>query len=963
MPRRSDYEPLHDSDEHNSEYAQRPLKESLQRLRSRKASYYDVKWAMPDVKDKVEREDKVKAPTIPIQFVKVLNPIKFRGLNPEAGVDYTVASEPELITVEEDGKTIQYFPAVSMHPETGKPQSFRVVVMDELPKSDITLLESGVLSSDMNDYEFKGRNSGGGNFIGEYGGQYRFRYILAKDLVGNKPNPDLVRGKIILFKQDAHAKTDKDGNPKRDDDGNIIGLRINNDKNIVEYAAGTMKNFYGGDSAATTFLASKPTNNAVAMPDRTGHDTYVASIFKGDEYQQAQDLFRDIIRLHGKTPKPTDKRKRFVGSFNRSWFRFGLLDPETGKCRFQNYETCAAVALLMGDFDIHAGNLMVLAPRDADGNFLRDETGELLKDEDGTIGILVGIDHAGAMRNLTDEVNMDKFRFFMGKLRGSNSSNFAMQPTNHHREIPRSMRVSEKYAAVLERIGKTDINLAYAKIDKIMDRISARLGVKPIMEFGRRMDADIKGELRKLKNSKNELIYPDDKEYNNIKAGKYTVGNSPANEDIIKRQVVDIIRKFWKAKTLARQKSLQQLAVDMKVSLCIKKENGKFVLDKNSAFSLEKILLEHPEYITNNKYHFRGEGQKGFSAFMTSPFHKSILLDLAQQGSKNAALETLRKSLGEGAINQANSNYSITFYRSENERKATPPVPAGVYNIVVSGPVFQNSIYYNKHKNSTPTLSTKNIDARKGLKPGEYSLNFVASDTPGIKGMYIEQFNEKMEYTISAHRLPAELNNRYIFSAVFIKHCNKDLLSADPGIERTLRRLSARVTLTDNDELDLSKLNDEEVNYLKDLLTCDKGLDGDAAKNAFFNDIADEMRDAYKHATTQIIVLDNDEEVVIPSQAYLDFAEKQCESMMLRNGPATVIDILPDARLNGPEHKYNVKNPLLAQAYMLVCAKRGWSFNNETNVPTFSMEALTTGGQLLRDYDKAHQLPPSISVK
>ena len=966
MPNPSDYEPLNNDDgEPNSDvYDSRTVQKSKERMHNRKPSYFDPAKAADKPKPA-----KVKPSSNPITFVKVTDPQKFRGMNPVEGEDYEKTTEPEVISgVGENGEPIQYFNAVSMHPGTGKHQSFRVLILPEVPTSDIALLKSGVLSSDMNDYEYKGKNSGGGNYIGKYGGQYRFRYVTAKDLDNGKPNADMVRSKTILFKQDAHVKKDFRGNPKKDKDNNPI-VRINNDKNIIEYAAGAMKNYYGGDSAATTFLASKPSEDG-SKPgtDLSGANTYAASIFKGDEHQIAQDLFRDITRLNGGTPKPDDQRKRFAGSLNRTWFRNGLLDPETGKCRFHNFETCGGVALAVGDFDIHSGNLMVLAERDENGDFLIDPaTGKIKCDAEGKIGILVNIDHAGSYRNLSDEVHMDKFRFFMGKMRGSNSGNFTMQPTNHHREIPRLMRVSEVYAAELDRMGKKDINLAYEEIDQILNNITSKLGVKPIMEFGRRMDCDVKGELRKLKDKSGQPIYKDNKVYERIKAGAYTVGNSPDNDQVVKEHVTEIIRKFWKAKTLARQQSMRELAVDMKVSLCIKKENGKFVLDPNSSFSLEKILLEHPDYITNNKFHFRGEGQKGFSAFMTSPFHKSILLDLAQQGSKTAALDTLRKSLGANVISQNNSNYSITFYRNENDRKATPPVPVGVYNIVVSAPVFKGSIYYDKFKKSAPTISTKAINTKTGLKPGEYSLNFIASETPGIKGLYIERYTENLEYQISAHRLPPELNTRYIFSNVLQTQINQDLLSADPGIDRTLRRISAKIQVTEMG-LDRSKLSTADQEYLSEVLTGSKDFVGSRFEEIQTRDgknLTDVLLAAYDNATTQLLEMHvaDEEDVVIPSKAYLDFAEKQCQSMVLRNGKGTVIDILPDDRLNGDDHTYNVKNPLLAQAYMLVCSKNGWAFNNLTNVPTYDHQALNNYGAELRALDASNLAHPSKSVK
>jgi hypothetical protein len=100
---------------------------------------------------------------------------------------------------------------------------------------------------------------------------------------------------------------------------------------------------------------------------------------------------------------------------------------------------------------------------------------------------------------------------------------------------------------------------------------------------------------------------------------------------------------------------------------------------------------------------------------------------------------------------------------------------------------------------------------------------------------------------------------------------------------------------------------------------------------------------------------------VIPSKAYLDFAEVQCQAMMLRNGHGTVIGILPEPSLT--KGKYNVLDPVLTQAYMMVCEKNNWKYENKTNVPSFTQEFLQTSAKLIIDQDRQQHVPRSVKVK
>ncbi len=904
MPKRNAFYPAASQKNSDPKPNQNSVRDSFKKLKQRKPGF-NKKLAAPKATSKV-------------QYVKVLKKGDFYNTienNIHPGTEFEFTDNPPL--QKENGKEFYY--AVSQNPQDGKYQSFKVFVIPRQPTRKLDFREQNLLSSNMHDYQWKAGKSGGKSNSGELGGQYEFRYVLADQVKNHQPpNPDATFSQTILFKQDKTAK-------------------IRHDKNITEYVAGRLMNLFGGDSAATTFLAIKPSSHKTKLPDLTGENIYVGSIY----YDNYQDLFRDIERIHGRVPAKDMQRPRAAGSWNKSWFTHGMIDPATKLCRFHNFETVLGVSLLFADYDTQSENFGNIANRDSNNPhdpaaLPVDANGNLKVDEDGKLGILVKIDHANALRDLEDEVHMDAFRFW---ITFSGNDPFTTQPTNHIREYPRILRVSPAMAAELDRISHFDLARVKAEIDDTINEVNKFYGVAPLLEFAEYMKADVAGHLRQ--------IYGSDVIYNNIISGKYATAE-PAE---LTAYLSSFVKDFLTTKMTKRMASLQQIAIDMKVSVCFKKVNGSHVLDPDSPYNLKDILNEHPEYIINDRFHFRASGQKGIIAALMNPFHHGQLKELAQKTSSIAAVDILRETLGDKVIGRNTSNYSVTFYKTEDDRKITPPIPVGVHHMVVSDSAFKHSIYYNKHKNSSPNISTTISDSasKSELKPGDYGLNFIDSSHPGAKALYIEKITETYQYQISAHRLPPEVNTRYIYRDVILKHLHPELLNADPSIAKNIQLLVGKLYSEDG-VINDSKLAVHEKKYLMELLERN-GMDLDDLKK-----ITEEMAKAELDATTEELEFEG-YLYRIPSQAYLDFAEMQCQSMMLRNGPDTVIEILPDPDLIGKS--CDVKNPLLTQAYMLVCEKNHWKYENKTNVLTFTPTLLDCTAEYLREQARENFVPPS----
>jgi hypothetical protein len=836
------------------------------------------------------------------------------------GTQFEETASPDLI--EKDGK--KYFFAAFKNQKSGEFETFKVFILDEIPTTKLEFREKNLLSTDMHDYKFRGEKSGGKNFIGEHGAQYDFYYTTAAELAEKAGKPDMltnIHTQTVLFKQDTKIK--KNGEKL-----------LHNDKNIIEFVAGRLLNLFIGESAATTFFAHKPAGTISDGPDPTGENVYVGSIY----YDGFQDLFKDIERVHGRVPSDNMSRPKSAGFLAKSWFTKGL-QSEDKQCRYHNLETVTASSLLVGDFDTHSGNLGNIAERAPDAedkmSFVKDpRTGAIKTDAEGKIGKLVKIDHAGALRNLDDDVKMNAIRFwytFRGNAKGST------QPTNHIREIPRHLRVSPAFAAELERLSSIDISKVKTNIVESIDQVAKFYGIGPMLQFAERMDANIQKHLAS--------VYGNDDIYNKIKSGGYATAENQPQE--LKDEIVNFVKDFLQTKMTNRIQSMKALAVDMKISLCFKKVNGEHVINPNSSYNLKQLLSENPAYINNDQFHFRAEGQKHLiysillpwkwknlanvsgKEVLNSIINPNQLKNLAVKTSEQAAVEVLKDSLGKDAIAGNSSQFQVRFYKSKNEKQATPNIPIGVHHMVVSDSTFKNSVYSAKHKKLLPSLSTKARQGPYGLKPGDYGLNFVESNKPGVKGLYIERYTKDLKYQITIHRLPPELNTTYIYRDVILGKLSQELLSSDPSIAKTVQRLTAKMS-SDGNTIK-ARLKPEETKYLSELLV-KAGLPA-----SDWVAIQKDMMTAEHEAKTQTVNVEG-VDYVIPSQTYLEFAEKQCEAMRLRNGEDTVIEFLADPKFENKE--FNVKNPLLVQAYLIVCETKGWAYDNQTNVKPFQRDVL-----------------------
>lgn len=401
----------------------------------------------------------------------------------------------------------------------------------------------------MVNYEAIGKKIGGANDSGEKGGIYQCQYVV-RILDGATIVSEEVRTQKILFKKDG-----------------VLA------KNICEYVAGQIMNELVGDSAASVFLAKdqeyKPGDDPT---DESGEHTYIGSIF----YDDYRDLWEQLYDEAGK-PLP-ESRPRFVNTFSeRAAVMAKIQDPkDPTKCIYSNFADVVISKLLVQDYDAHWGNFGVCDDVD-----------------------LVGIDHGGALWNLTHEANLHKKLPPVTTASGSVST----QPTNHFLEYPRPLKINIEFAKRLVQIATHDRQKLRLRIHAALHgNVSANYGDGPIKDFALRLGVDP----------------------TTVECMTHGENGKPLDSASQKTALLDGIESFLVARMEARLDSCLKLASEIKLSLCIPPYKGNtgtyskidireqpyYGKPTEACEGFNRLIEEDPYYLLKGVYHFRGEGQR-----------------------------------------------------------------------------------------------------------------------------------------------------------------------------------------------------------------------------------------------------------------------------------------------------------------------------------------------------------------
>ena len=174
-------------------------------------------------------------------------------------------------------------------------------------------------------------------------------------------------------------------------------------------------------------------------------------------------IYIKIFIEEGGYPVP-ENRPRGV-RFGNKVFRKGLKQND-----YSGFPEVMATSLLIGDFDVHWGNIGVISDKK-----------------------LVRLDFGAAFDHLKDEINPHSISEHLPGL----------GPTNHFRDFPRTMKLNENFIAELERVSKENLDQV---IDNSFKELEKFYSPETIKDFGKRLGVQFEKDDRYIANTvKNRL--------------------------------------------------------------------------------------------------------------------------------------------------------------------------------------------------------------------------------------------------------------------------------------------------------------------------------------------------------------------------------------------------------------------------------------------------------------------------
>ncbi|MDR3477834.1 MAG: hypothetical protein P4M14_07370 [Gammaproteobacteria bacterium] len=259
----------------------------------------------------------------------------------------------------------------------------------------------------------------------------------------------------------------------------------------------------------------------------------------------------EALRLeHGSIEIPKERPKN-VGTLNQ----FPLINVIQSN-RYDGLAGQIGLRVFVDDPDQHSANYGAIL---ISGNPFRKKVGS--------------IDFAGAMYLLDGELHFrDILRYPPG-----------FGPTNHAREYPEEIVISEEFANINKKIGNFPSEKILDELNLIMLELDALYGIKPLLETAKRVGAKI------------------------------------SNPNVKSLVLKDICQHLYQC-FVARQKAARELYYEVILSLCFEKQNGEFFYKEDQLLFLEKLIINNSAYFkqlieTGKQIKFRKEDQKDDHAY------------------------------------------------------------------------------------------------------------------------------------------------------------------------------------------------------------------------------------------------------------------------------------------------------------------------------------------------------------
>lgn len=215
-------------------------------------------------------------------------------------------------------------------------------------------------------------------------------------------------------------------------------------QDIAEFLGARIHNATVLDHSPQLHLAkiSKSDNNT----EKSDSDIYLISVF----FNNYKDLYKDIYTEESiAVPKDRPRAVGSVGS-EKIMFRKGLKDNG-----YTGFPQVMVTSLLIGDFDVHWGNIGVVRNANQKPKLVR-------------------IDFGAAFNSLKGEIAPHSISQHLP----------GFGPTNHFREFPREMKLNDNFIKELERVAKIDLSPA---IDNAFEELESFYSPQALKQFGKRL--------------------------------------------------------------------------------------------------------------------------------------------------------------------------------------------------------------------------------------------------------------------------------------------------------------------------------------------------------------------------------------------------------------------------------------------------------------------------------------------
>ncbi|XVN42809.1 MAG: hypothetical protein RCG15_00380 [Candidatus Rickettsia vulgarisii] len=240
---------------------------------------------------------------------------------------------------------------------------------------------------------------------------------------------------------DGGVYTDKDGNLS------MIKRESNFSKNISEFLGSQIFQELSPDSGAKVSLIAPDYLNK-ELNQKNGIQNDGSEIYVKSDYikNYSADMYVDMDKHMSEKTRPSRlfRKEDNLQRLGRPLFASSrkLLNRAFKEIPYQNFEKIAPASLVIGDFDMHIGNIGVI----------RDSVSTSTKPK------LVRIDFAGSLDKLEKNIHPHSWSRHLPLL----------GPTNHFREFPSSLKNNDIFANSLLETSKIDL-------DKTIDKSFAEL--------------------------------------------------------------------------------------------------------------------------------------------------------------------------------------------------------------------------------------------------------------------------------------------------------------------------------------------------------------------------------------------------------------------------------------------------------------------------------------------------------